>query len=447
MKKVIFVDFEEKRKKEFRTFFERLGYSVKFADYDNFVSIFNPENSEGTSVVIICSENIENALKCFDVSFSFAKNVILLKDEYSHGWYRVFHKKGVFDFLKYTDGIDEIGETVATAFKEVNPFYKNKLLEREKSLLKMVKDVCLTLEFSVLINLILDTFLDMCKSDSGILVINENEEIETKRIKRGKFAHPDFVAEKIKELKGKGDDFDKSERFEFEDTLYAAFPLRWNNGTHGIIILEIDKKRFKNELIFTCENFLKEIEPALKNSLHVEKTRMLTTIDDLTRCYNRRFFDEYIEIIFKKAKENGKKFSLIFMDLDNLKDVNTKYGHLVGSQILKVVAEKTIEAVRGIDKVCRFGGDEFCIVLPDTDTKGAKRVAERIKENITKKEFFLKDYPDIKITASFGIATYPDHGGDVEALIKVADNAMYMVKVTTKNGIFVPESKENEKKR
>ena len=163
----------------------------------------------------------------------------------------------------------------------------------------------------------------------------------------------------------------------------------------------------------------------------------------MTTCFNRRFFDEYIEIVYKKSKENGKKFSLIFMDLDNLKDVNTKYGHLVGSQILKVVAEKTIEAVRGIDKVCRFGGDEFCIILPDTDSKGAKRVAERIKENITKNEYFLKDYPDVKVTASFGIATYPDHGDDVESLIKVADNAMYMVKMTTKNAIFVPENKQN----
>jgi len=446
MNTVVFVDFDEKRKKEFGTFFERLGFAVKFVSFKDFTSI-NPEDNVANSVVVICSDNIEDALKCFDVSFSFARNIVLLKEDYTHGWYRVFHKKGVFDFLKYTDGIDEIGETVSGAFKEVNPFYKNKLLEREKSLLKIVKDVCLTLEFSLLLNLILDTFLDMCRSESGILVVKDSDEVEIKEIKRGKFKNPEFVAEIIKELRDEGNDFQKSKRFECEDTLYAAFPLRWDNNVHGLIILEIDKKKFKGDLIFTCENFLKEIEPALKNSLHVEKTKKLTTIDDLTACYNRRFFDEYIDVIFKNARKNRKKFSLIFMDLDNLKDVNTKYGHLVGSQILKVVAEKTIEAVRGIDKVCRFGGDEFCIILPDTDSRGAKRVAERIKENLTKKEFFLKDYPDIRITASFGIATYPDHGDDVEALIKVADNAMYMVKMTTKNAIFVPENKKDEQKR
>ncbi|BBB32078.1 signal transduction protein [Thermotomaculum hydrothermale] len=434
---IIFVDLDKKKEKEFKTFFERSGYSVVFLTFDELLGI-NSENIKNGSVVVVCSDNIENALKCFDTSLSFAKNVVLLKDNYTHGWYRIFHKKGVFDFLKFRDGMEEIGETIFNAFREENPFYKNKLLEREKSLLKLVKDVCLTLEFSQLLNLLIDTFLDFIHSENALVFV-KNPEIGIKEIKRGKFKNAGFVESILKEVNADINSFEKNRKIENDGLIYLIFPLIWEGVVQGIILLEIESEKFKSDMIFTCENFLKEIEPALVNSLSVEQTKKLTTIDDLTTCFNRRFFDEYIEIVFKKSKENGKKFSLIFMDLDNLKDVNTKYGHLVGSQILKSVAEKTIDAVRGIDKVCRFGGDEFCIILPDTDSRGAKRVAERIKENIVKNEYFLKDYPDIKVTASFGIATYPDHGDDVESLIRVADNAMYMVKMTTKNAIYVPE--------
>lgn len=438
---IVFVDLDKKREKEFQTFFERSGYKTIFLTYEQLAEI-DSGNIQNGCVVVICSENIENALKCFDISLSFAKNVVLLRKEYTHGWYRVFHKKGVYDFLKFMDGMDEIGETIFNAFKEENPFYKNKLLEREKSLLKLVKEVCLTLEFSQLLNLIVDTLLDLSYSENALVVV-ENPEIGIEKIKRGDFVNGEFIDGILSEAENDIEKFSKIRKIESDGYIYLTFPLRWNNKIQGLILLEIETNKFKSDILFTCENFLNEIEPALVNSLSVEQTKKLTTIDDLTTCFNRRFFDEYIDIIHKKSKESGKKFSLIFMDLDNLKDVNTKYGHLVGSQILKVVAEKTIEAVRGIDKVCRFGGDEFCIILPDTDSKGAKRVAERIKENITKNEFFLKDYPDVKITASFGIATYPDHGEDVESLIRVADNAMYMVKMTTKNAIFVPESKQN----
>ncbi len=435
---IVFVDLDKAREKEFKTLFERAGYGTTFLTFEQLVHM-DSENIKNGSLLVICSDNFEHALKCFDISLSFAKNVVLLKEEYSHGWYRVFHKKGVYDFLKFMDGMDEIGGTIFNAFKEENPFYKNKLLEREKSLLKLVKDVCLTLEFPRLLNLIIDTFLDLTHSDTAVLTVN-NADLGVTEIKRGDFKNKDFVEGILKQAENDITKFGKYRKFENLDFVYLVFPLVWENFVRGLIIIEVEKNKFKRDIVFSCETFLKEIEPALINSLSVEETKKLTTIDDLTSCYNRRFFDMYIEKLHKKAEANREKYSIIFMDLDNLKDVNTKYGHLVGSQILKVVAEKTIEAVRGIDKVARFGGDEFCIILPDTDSKGAKRVAERIKENITKNEYFLKDYPDVKVTASFGIATYPDHGDDVESLIKVADNAMYMVKMTTKNAIYVPEN-------
>ncbi len=439
--KIIFVEISRDRKKEFETYFERMGYEVSFHTDKDFRNI-NSDKLKNSNVVILGHDNIKDAEHCFDISLSFAKNVLLLKENYTHQWYRLFHKKGIFDFLKFSDGIDEIATAISNSFKEVNPFYKNKLLERERSLLKVVKDVCLILDFFPLLNLIIDTLMDFSGSSNAILYVR-SDFVGDKEIKRGQLKYQNEIEKQIlsdlKELKKRKKAFVK----EKEDKIYLELPVYCENEVHGIAVLEIEKENFKNEIIFVCENFLNEISPALRNSLDVEKTKKLTTIDDLTTCFNRRFFDEYIKIILDNSKKNKKKFSLIFMDLDNLKDVNTKYGHLVGSQILKVVAEKTIEAVRGVDKVCRFGGDEFCVILPDTDTKGAIRVAERIRENITKNEYFLKDYPDVKITASFGISTYPDHGKDVESLIKVADNAMYMVKMTSKNAIFAPEAKEN----
>ena len=159
--------------------------------------------------------------------------------------------------------------------------------------------------------------------------------------------------------------------------------------------------------------------------------------DDLTKAYNRRFFESYLDEEMERARRYGSLFSIIFLDLDDLKMVNNFYGHLSGSRTLQEVAKRILNAVRGIDKVVRFGGDEFCIILPQTDQDQAVAVANRVRKAFIASPFMLEPTIEISITASFGIATYPVHAVTKEDLIRQADMAMYRVKSTTKNAVGV----------
>ncbi len=138
----------------------------------------------------------------------------------------------------------------------------------------------------------------------------------------------------------------------------------------------------------------------------------------------------------------GAVFSIIFLDLDDLKMVNNFYGHLTGSRTLQEVAKRILGAVRAIDKVVRFGGDEFCIILPQTDQDQAMAVARRVRKAMSATAFRLDPAVEISITASFGIASYPTHAMTKEDLVRQADAAMYRVKSTTKNevGIAIVEN-------
>ena len=118
---------------------------------------------------------------------------------------------------------------------------------------------------------------------------------------------------------------------------------------------------------------------------------------------------------------------MIFLDLDGFKEINERFGHLVGNTVLKEVAELLQDSIRETDVVTRFGGDEFTIVLPETPTEDAVPVARRIRERIEDHVFSAVSEP-VHISASFGIATYPDHAPSKLDLVEAADLAMYRAK-------------------
>jgi two-component system cell cycle response regulator len=175
----------------------------------------------------------------------------------------------------------------------------------------------------------------------------------------------------------------------------------------------------------------------MSNIYQLTRSRDLAMRDDLTKAFNRRFFESYLDEEIERARRYGATCSIIFLDLDDLKTVNNAHGHLAGSRTLQEVAKRIMAAVRNIDKVVRFGGDEFCIILPQTDQEQAVAVAHRVRKAMTSAVFHLGDSIDISISASFGIATFPTHGLTKDDLIRQADAAMYRVKSTTKNAVGV----------
>jgi len=182
--------------------------------------------------------------------------------------------------------------------------------------------------------------------------------------------------------------------------------------------------------------------PAIANALRVRAIRELTIRDDTASCYNRRYFEEFIVEELARANRFKTPMSLIFFDMDNLKEVNTRLGHASGSRTLLEVSGRVRGKIRKFDKLFRFGGDEFCIVLPETEWHGATEVAERVREAIATKPFLQsgKGAPaGPMMTASFGIASFPLHARTKEELVQRADREMQSIKSTTKNGIAVAE--------
>ena len=227
---------------------------------------------------------------------------------------------------------------------------------------------------------------------------------------------------------------DSRTRFTTRSILCA--PLVSRGRTIGV--LEIINKREGKFSKADLDLLLTLVEPcaiALENAILFQRTEQLTITDDLTKLFNSRYLNLYLGREIKRCKRHGIPLSIIFLDLDGFKGINDQYGHLAGSGTLTEVGLILADGVRESDILARYGGDEFVAVLPETPASGALVIAERLRRSIEENQF-LKDMGfAARISASFGIASYPDHALTPEALIQKADQAMYRVKEREKNGI------------
>jgi diguanylate cyclase (GGDEF)-like protein len=144
--------------------------------------------------------------------------------------------------------------------------------------------------------------------------------------------------------------------------------------------------------------------------------------DSLTGLANYRQLVDVLDSELKRSKRTNREFAMLFFDLDRLKLLNDRFGHITGSQALCRLADVLFSCCRDIDTPARFGGDEFAVVLPETNAEAAKLVAQRISESVA------NDDKGPKISASFGIAAYPQDGETIEQLLGQADSALYSMK-------------------
>jgi diguanylate cyclase (GGDEF)-like protein len=179
---------------------------------------------------------------------------------------------------------------------------------------------------------------------------------------------------------------------------------------------------------------------ALANAIDYHDATRQTLIDDLTRLYNVRYLYQTLEGEIRRARRYGSAVSVVFMDMDGFKMVNDAYGHRAGSATLTEVAQVITSSVRESDFVARYGGDEFVLMLPETPSKRALYMAERVRERIARHRFKGGVGADIYLTASFGVASFPEHATQAEKLIELADAAMYEAKQGTKNNVRLAAS-------
>jgi diguanylate cyclase (GGDEF)-like protein len=218
-----------------------------------------------------------------------------------------------------------------------------------------------------------------------------------------------------------------------------AVPLRDGKGGAVALLLVFEPTADPGARL---DDLAAAVGDAFGNAAHVRAIRELTIRDDTAECFNRRHFEEFLVEELARSNRFKTPLSLIFFDMDNLKEVNNRLGHAMGSRTLLEVSQRVRSKIRKFDKLFRFGGDEFCIVLPETEWHGALEVAERVREAISSRPMLQRELGPgggQPMTASFGIASFPLHARAKEELVVRADRAMQSVKAGKKNSIAVAD--------
>ena len=202
-------------------------------------------------------------------------------------------------------------------------------------------------------------------------------------------------------------------------------------GVNDYLIRPVDR----NELQARVRTQLKRKRYTDRLREVMAESLQLAVIDPLTGLHNRRYLDSQLTALVDGADRSGKPLSLMILDIDHFKSVNDTYGHQAGDEILKAFASRVRSVVRRADLTCRLGGEEFIIVMPDTDIGAAGRVGERVRETVGSASFPIEDGGrTIPITVSIGIAER-NAGRDVETLMKRADRALYRSKALGRNRV------------
>lgn len=189
-----------------------------------------------------------------------------------------------------------------------------------------------------------------------------------------------------------------------------------------------------NDLIKVGRTVFKFIAHNNIEAAYHDEIYRLTTVDGLTQVHNRRYFDEAIERELSRCRRYGRALSLLLIDVDHFKRINDTFGHLAGDAVLKEVASAIQKRIRKEDLLSRYGGEEFAVLTPEIDHKGAQAMGEKVRKVIEKHEFSF-DGEVIPVTISCGVATLGKKGDEAAALVQRADEKLYEAKESGRNKV------------
>ena len=222
---------------------------------------------------------------------------------------------------------------------------------------------------------------------------------------------------------------------EFDQSLYREymiFPLEIDQQIVGYLAAKGVNEEGRDKFYILSQQFLL----GAKRVWLYRKLQELAIFDSLTGIFSRRFFLERAEEELLRSKQFGLEFSFCMVDVDYFKGYNDRYGHLVGDVILREVSRIIKENIRQIDLVGRYGGDEFLLILTETDRQEAEFVAERIRKAIQDK--VIKAYDeDLNVSVSIGISFFPKSALELKGLIEDADQALYQAKESGRNKVCI----------
>ena len=299
--------------------------------------------------------------------------------------------------------------------------------------------------------------------ETGRILVVEDKEVIAERIRNALSAGNEVTVERSAPealVRAKGGDFDLfivSMSLQSVDGLRFCSQLRSLETTRHVPVLvlvdEDDTKRLVralemgvndylmrpidiNELIARTRSQLKRKRYSDKLRQNFQLSLEMAITDQLTGLYNRRYMASHLSTLLDSAGKNGKPLSFLIMDIDFFKAINDAHGHDIGDEILKGFARRVEANVRGIDLACRYGGEEFVVVMPETDISFAYAVAERLRQQVADAPFDISRPPGkLKLTVSIGVTTSEGPADTAEALLRRADQALYKAKNGGRNRV------------
>jgi diguanylate cyclase (GGDEF)-like protein len=213
---------------------------------------------------------------------------------------------------------------------------------------------------------------------------------------------------------------------------WTVFPLGIGKRSLGSLAVKGLKEKDIDKFHILAEQF----SLALKRAVLYQHVQEMATLDSLTKVFTRRYWFQRSNEELERSRKFKYNLTCLMIDVDKFKDFNDTYGHLVGDAILGAVAKVIKENIRQIDLLGKYGGEEFSLILTETDIQGAQFVAERIRQAL--QDTWVQAYDEsLKVTISIGVAGFPDDSQELTALVDKADQALYRAKETGRNKVCI----------
>jgi diguanylate cyclase (GGDEF)-like protein len=218
-----------------------------------------------------------------------------------------------------------------------------------------------------------------------------------------------------------------------------AVPLMNNQETLGVLhIGTVDRRRIRDEGLKDEKRMIHFLgglaAMSIKNAKVFGATKEFAEKDGLTGLYNHRYYQDTMDREMKRSDRYGDPLSVLMTDIDKFKSFNDTYGHQVGDEVLAGTAQIMADVARDSDIACRYGGEEFILILPQTDKNGAALVAERLRKTI-EETIYDTEKGKLKVTLSVGVGTFPEDSRDKEVLVRLCDEALYRAKEAGRNRV------------